>query len=234
MYLHLLTGAGRCWPDTRIQLSPPHPVLVRGHREGRQDAPVLASRAGRARASPTSWSVRSSRPSRSGGFPGRGAADGARHRGRDGGGRVRRPPRPGLRRRPGGPALVLPRRPPRRSAADLDRMRLSTSWVDDRRRDHPPHPRGHRGPGGRRPDRRPHPPAAGRPGQPRPGGRGRSRRRSRRPAWRAGGLPRRGRALGLPAPGRRPLGPTRHPGTEPAWPNAASAAAWAAWWSGGW
>jgi pimeloyl-ACP methyl ester carboxylesterase len=43
MYLHLLTGAaGRCWPDTRIQLSPPHPVLTAG-TAGRQDAPVLTS-----------------------------------------------------------------------------------------------------------------------------------------------------------------------------------------------
>ena len=42
MYLHLLTGAGRCWPDTRIQLSPPRPVLSAG-TAGRQDAPVLTS-----------------------------------------------------------------------------------------------------------------------------------------------------------------------------------------------
>jgi len=39
MYLHLLTGAGRCWPDTRIQLSPPQPL----RSAGRQDAPVLTS-----------------------------------------------------------------------------------------------------------------------------------------------------------------------------------------------
>lgn len=42
LYLHLLTGAGRCWPDTRIQLSAPRPVVSAG-TAGRQDAPVLTS-----------------------------------------------------------------------------------------------------------------------------------------------------------------------------------------------
>src|SRR6476659_7424092 len=42
MYLHLLTGAGRCWPDPRIQLSPTQPELGEG-TAGRQDAPVLTS-----------------------------------------------------------------------------------------------------------------------------------------------------------------------------------------------